>query len=157
MIDTRMDLGLFGLLGGGMSYSIQGKSISRYEDFKSQIYSMGDLEASNLIREAHEAHLTAWVFYVGGMATGLDVALTFKPTPLLGVDWFDRMATGAVAAQFFWAAGALFDSNAESRKYNAVQRYNHVLQKKQDDAFLDFSPNLCLGPQSFFLDLSKSF
>ena len=37
-IDTRMDLGLFGLLGGGLEYSIQGRPIRRYEDFKSVLY-----------------------------------------------------------------------------------------------------------------------
>lgn len=134
-IDCHMDLGLFGLLGGGMDYHLQGRPIQRYEDFKSVIYPQRDEEASRLIREAEEAHLTAFLFYFSGIATGLDVALNFRPAPILNVEWFDRTATGLVTAQFFWAAGALFDTNAEARKFNAVERYNHVLQGKKEEAW----------------------
>lgn len=155
-IQTRMNLGLFGLLGGGMDYQLGGRPITRYEDFKALIYAQGDREASDLIREAHETHLTAWLFYGAGTATGVDVALAFKPAPLLKVDWIDRIATGFVAAQFFWAAGALFDTNAESRKYNAVQRYNHLL-KNEEDAFLGVSTSTPLNGQGLCLGLERAF
>jgi hypothetical protein len=154
--ETRMDLGLFGLLDGGMRYSLGGKPISRYEDFKSLIYAKNDTEASDLIREAHEAHFVAWMLYVAGAATGVDIGLSFKPAPVLHIDWFDRIATGVVAGQVFWAVGAIFDTNAEGRKYNAVQRYNQLLRDR-NQSFLGFSPQVCLGGQGFSLDLNHPF
>jgi hypothetical protein len=134
-IESHMNLGFLGLLGGGMDYSIQGHPIQRYEDFKSVIYSQKDAESADMIRSAEETHASAFVLYVAGVAVGIDVALVYKPSTLLGVDWFDRAATGFVGAQIFWAVGALLDSNAEGRKYNAIQRYNHVLQGKKDQAW----------------------
>ncbi len=52
-----MNLGLFGLVGGGMDYSIEGKPISRMEDFESLIYPIHDVEATDLLREAKDDHL----------------------------------------------------------------------------------------------------
>lgn len=143
-IDTRMDLGLFGLLGGGLEYSVQGRPIRRYEDFKSLLYPLRDREASDLLRESESSHTAAWLLYGAGTAVGIDVAISFKPVPLLGVDWLDRTATGLAAAQFFWALGILFDSNAEARKFNAVQRYNHLLRKDEDLSWLP--PQVAIAP-----------
>ena len=141
-----MDLGLFGLLGGGLEYSIQGRPISRYEDFKTVLYPLQDREASDLLRESESSHTAAWLLYGTGSAVGLDVALSFQPVHFLGVDWFDRTATGFAAAQFFWAVGILFDSNAEARKFNAVQRYNRLLRQGGDLSFDWMAPHLAFGP-----------
>lgn len=155
-IDTKMDLGLFGFLGGGMTYSVGGKPISRNEDFKKLIYPLHDLEASDLIREAEELHLAAWICYVSGGISGLDVALAFKPVPLVGVDWIDRISTGVVASEVLVGLGALLDNSSEGRKYNAVQRYNKVL-RKEDQAFLDLKPQLYFAQQGPGLGLSCDF
>jgi hypothetical protein len=155
-IDTRMNLGLFGLLGRGMGYSIGGKPISRYGDFKALIYGQDDPEARDLIHSAQEAHYAAWMLYWSGLAVGADVAIIYKPTPLLNIKWFDRLASGFVATQLFWAVGAIFDSNAETWKFNAVQRYNHLLDK-QDGAFLGFTPQVCQVGQGVGLDLDRPF
>ncbi len=155
-IDTRMDLGLFGVLGGGMNYSVGGTRLSRYEDFKGLIYPLRDEEASNLIRDAEEWHFAASILYVTGGVVGADVALNFKPVPFLGVDWFDRVSTAVVVGEFFWGAGALLDNGAEGRKYNAVQRYNQLL-RKQDQAFLDLKPQLALAPNGLRLGFDHDF
>ena len=155
-IETKMNLGLFGLLGGGMDYSIGGKPIRRFEDFEDLIYPIHDVEATDLLREAKDDHLIAWMFYGSGVAAGVDFALAFKPDPLLGVNWFDRIATGFVAAEFFWSAGAIFDGDAAARQFNAVQRYNHVLRGK-DGAFLGFTPRVCWVGQGLGLDLDRPF
>lgn len=142
-----MNLGLFGLLGGGMDYSIQGRPIQRYEDFEAVIYSQKDAESEDLIRTAEETHASAFVLYGAGVAMGIDLALAFKPNTLLGVDWFDRIATGFVGAQVFWAVGALLDSNAEGRKYNAIQRYNHLLLAKEGLSLEWIPPQVAWGPE----------
>lgn len=154
--ETKMDLGFFGLVGGGMTYSVGGKPISRYEDFKNLIYPLRDEEASSLIRDAEDQHIAAWLLYVTGGAVGVDVALGFKPVPLLGVDWFDRISTGLVATEVFWGLGALLDNAAEGRKYNAVQRYNQLILKK-DRAFLELKPQVTLAQEGPRLGLSCSF
>ena len=155
-IDTRMDLGLFGLLGGGMNYSAEGRPLTRYEDFKGLIYPLHDEQASSLIRDAEECHFAADVLYVTGGLVGADVALNFKPVPFLGVDWIDRVSTAVVAGEIFWGVGALMDSSAEGHKYNAVQRYNQLLGK-QDQAFLDLKPRFTLARQGPGLDLDLAF
>jgi hypothetical protein len=155
-IETKMDLGFFGLLGGSMNYTVGGKPISRYEDFKALIYPLRDPEASDLIREAGEAHLTAWMFYGAGTATGIDAALFFKPAPLLNINWFDRIATGVVTAEIFWGIGALFDNNAEGRKYNAIQRYNQLLRKEKE-SFLDLKPEITMAQGGPKLGLGCDF
>ncbi|HJT24410.1 MAG TPA: hypothetical protein VJ873_07520 [bacterium] len=155
-IDSRMDLGFFGLLGGGMTYSVGGKPITRYEDFKGLIYPLRDEEASRLIRDAEDCHWAAWVLYGTGATVGVDVGLAFKPVPFLGVDWIDRIATGVVAAEIPWGIGALLDNSAEARKYNAVQRYNYLIQQKED-AFLNLKPQLVLAQDGPRLGLRYDF
>ena len=127
VFETRIDYGLFGILGGGMKYSLDGEKITHYQDFKEIIYSLHDEESSKLIRDAQSADLASWILWLTGIPVGIDVALAFKPVPLLGVDWTDRISSGFVAAQAFLALGAILESNAEALKYNAVQRYNHLV------------------------------
>ncbi len=142
-IESRMDLGLFGLLGSGMTYTVGGQPLRRYKDFKGLIYALRDEEASDWIREAEEAHFTAWMFYVTGAAVGADVALFFKPTTFLNIGWLDRIATGGLVANALWGVGMLFDANAEGRKYNAVQRYNRLIEGKKESA-LEFNPQVAI-------------
>ncbi len=155
-IQTKMNLGLFGLLGSNMEYRMGDRKLESFEDFKKAIYPLNDEEASKLIREAEEDHFVASMFYVAGVATGVDVALVFNPTPFVHVDWIDRIATGAVVLQFFAVAGALFDLNAGGRKYNAVQRYNGLV-RKEEDAFLGIAPRLALRSDGLGLAVTSSF
>ena len=156
-IESRMDLGLFGVLGGGMNYSVGGKPIRRYEDFQNLIYPLKDTEASDLLREAGELHFAAWMLYVSGAAVGVDVGLSFKPVHLLGVDWFDRIVTGVVASEVPWGIGALLDGSAEGHKFNAVERYNDVIFEKKGRASLDLKPQLTLAQDGPRLGLGCSF
>jgi hypothetical protein len=155
-IEMKMNLSFFGLLGNGMRYSIGGKPISRYEDFRDLINPLHDEEATDLLRGAQDDNLVAWLFYASGAVAGVDFALVFKPDPLLGVNWFDRIATGFVAAQVFWTGGAIFEGDAEARKFNAIQRYNDLL-KQEDESFLGFTPRVCLVGQGLGLDLDRPF
>ena len=155
-IETRMDFGVFGLLGGGMRYRVDGRPISRYEDFQCLILPLRDEEATRLLNESQECHFAAWILYVSGGAVGVDVGVSFKPMVLLGVDWFDRIATGLTAAEVFWTVGALLDGSGEARKFNAVQRYNQLLKEK-DQAFLELGPRLQWTPGGMILALQGRF
>jgi hypothetical protein len=156
VIESRMDLGFLGIIGGGMNYRVGGKPISRLEDFQALIYPLHDEEASHLLYEAQECHFAASMMYVSGAAAGVDIALSFKPVPLLGVDWFDRITTGIVGSEIFWGLGALLDGSADGRKYNAVQRYNQLITQK-DQAFLALKPQMTLAQGGAQLGLSCSF
>jgi len=129
---------------------LEGKKLENYRDFKKVIYPLRDQEASDLIREAEADHFVAQMVYVAGAATAIDVGLAFDPTPLFHVDWLDRIATGLVVAQIFVGVGTLFDLNAEGRKYNAVQRYNHLV-RQEEGAFFKLDPKLALGPHGIAL------
>ncbi|HVZ79257.1 MAG TPA: hypothetical protein VHE12_00495 [bacterium] len=145
-IESRMGLGLFGVLGGKMEYTLQGRSLRDMEDFKSVIYPLGDAEASRLIREAGQCQVVGETVFAAGLLTGCDIALFFRPTPLLNVDWADRVFTGFTVAQLVWGLGSLFDTNSEARKFNAVQRYNQVLRSRKGEAW-EWTPlQLAWGP-----------
>ena len=132
--ETKMELGLFGVLGASMTYTLHGKRVRQYREFKELIYPLRDEEASHLIRQAQEADTLSWVFVAMGIPIGLDIALSFKPVPIFGVDWMDRTLSGLAASQVFIGLGLLFESNAEGLKFNAVQRYNRLIGGREEAA-----------------------
>ncbi|HEY5037996.1 MAG TPA: hypothetical protein VIJ93_02880 [bacterium] len=156
VIETKIDLGLFGLLGGGMTYSVNGKKITRDEDFQRLIYPLRDEEASKLIHDAREEHFVGALLYLSGVVVGADLALFFKPNPLVNIDFIDRIGTGLIATQIFTGIGAIFDANADGRRYNAVQRYNKLIQVRED-AFLGLSPQFSFSNNRFNLGLVRVF
>jgi hypothetical protein len=155
-IETKMDLGLFGLLGGSMEYSLNGKKITHYQDFKNLIYSLHDEEASRFIHDAEEEDFLAWMIDLAGVAAGTDMALFFKPTPFLHDDFIDRIGTGLLVSQFFVATGAIFEINAEGRKYNAVQRYNQLVRAPRQ-SFLGLHPQLYVENNGVHLGFALPF
>jgi len=155
-IETKIDLGLFGLLGGSMQYSLNGKKLERYEDFKALIYPLRDKETSDMIRAAEQKNFVAWMFYVTGVASGVDFALAFKPVPFVNVDWIDRIASGAVAAEIVIGIGLIFDQSADGEKYNAVQRYNHLVRGEAGCAWT-FSPRLYAENKGLGLGVKTEF
>ena len=155
-IETKMNLGFLGVLGGSMEYSLGGERISRYEDFKKLIYPLHDMEASDMIRESETDHFAAMVLYTTGLAAGLDLALVYHPNPLFRVDWLDRIVTGLIGVQVFTGLGSLFDANAEGHKYNAVQRYNQLIREPKS-VYLDLTPQLSPSNHGLNLVISMSY
>lgn len=154
--ETKMDLGFLGILGSSMSYTLNGRKITRYKEFKDIIYASGDVEASDLIRQASEADTVSWIFFAIGIPTGLDVCLAFRPVHVFGVDWMDRIISGVAAAEVPIGIGFLFSSNAEGLKYNAVQRYNHLVNV-QEKVELDVGPRLFAAGDHWDLGLGTKF
>jgi hypothetical protein len=151
-----MNTGLFGLLGSSVDYSLKGRKLERYEDFKELIYPLRDEEASRLIRDSQDKDFIAQLFYGGGVAAGVDVALVFKPVPLLNNDFFDRVATGYFTAQILWGVGLIFQTNAESDKFNAVQRYNQRVRGEKPEAWR-ITPGVSMGEDRMGLNFSCVF
>jgi hypothetical protein len=156
IIEIKADPGFFGLLGSSMDYTLSGKRITDYGEFKKIIYPLGDLEASDLIRSAEETHRASQIIYYTGAAVGIDIALLYKPVPLLYVDWFDRISTGLAAAQIIWTASTLLEANSEGKKFDAVQRYDRLV-KAQKGYALDIQPQLFAERDNVGLGMKCSF
>ena len=155
-IQTKMTMGLFGILGANMEYSYNGKKLENYRDFQNVIYPLGDAESARMIHEAEEAEFVWWMLLVTGVAAGVDVALAYKPVPFLNVDWIDRISTGTVAIQIFLAPGIIIGAIGASDKFNAVQRYNSLVRGEEKKA-LSFSPRLVMGHNRLGLGLEMGF
>lgn len=155
-IETRMDLGLWGLLGASLRYSIDGQPIQDDGELKERIYSLHDEEASRLIRESGESRFITRLFLVTGALLGADVALLYKPVPFVRVDWIDRISTGLVTAQFLAGVGFIFNANAEGLKFNAVQRYNRLLRRPEASG-MRLSPEVFADGSHWGLGLGCAF
>lgn len=155
-IEARMDLGFLGFLGASMRYSVDGRPIRDDGELKERIYSLHDEQASRLIRESGESRFVTGLFLATGALLGADVALLYKPVPFVRVDWIDRISTGLVTAQFLAGVGFIFNNNAEGLKFNAVQRYNRLLRRREASG-LNLSPEVIADGSHWGLGLGCAF
>ena len=155
-IETRMDLGFLGIFGGPTEYSLGGRKLTNYQEFKDLIYPLHDPEASDGICVAEQMDFVSWVVYGGSLVVGLDVALVFKPVPVFNDDGFDRALTGYFVAQVAIGIWGLFNTSAEARKFNAVQRYNKLLVNKKVSEF-EVDPLLYANSNGLNIGMKTSF
>jgi hypothetical protein len=141
-IETQADLGFMAILGGDMKYNLNGKKIYRYQDFKSLIYPLRDPETSKLIRNAEATDFISWIILGAGIATSIDVACVYKPPMVFNSDIADRVTEAVVTAQIGFGAFAIVHNIAEGRKFNAVQRYNHLIKKIPEESLFEINPKL---------------
>ncbi len=141
-IETKADLGFMAILGGDMQYHLNDQKIVNYKDFKNLIYPLHDPEASQLIREAEATDLASWIILTAGITAAADIALFYQPDTVFHSDIPDRIVTGIVTAQIGLGISFIVHNVAEGRKYNAVQRYNHILQKHLKEGSLELNPKL---------------
>jgi len=156
-IETQADLGFLDVLGGDMQYHLNGQRITHYKDFKSLIYPLQDPVASQLIRDAEDTDLVAWLVFTAGLALSTDIALFYKPTVIFNSDVPDRIATGILTAQIGLGIYFVVHNMAEGRKYNAIQRYNHLIQKLPEQSFLELNPKLYACANGLVLGGQLSF
>jgi hypothetical protein len=141
-IETQADLGFLDIIGGDMKYSLDERPITSYQQFKSLIYPLGDLEASHLIRNAESTDMAAWIVLSAGLATSLDIALVYNPPALFSSDISNRAVEFLATAQISLGLFAIIHNVAEGKKFNAVQRYNRVLRKHVEESSVRFEPKL---------------
>jgi hypothetical protein len=156
LFETRANLGFFGL-ENSMEYQMDGKPVQNYADFKKVIYSLRDPEASHLIREAEETDFASWVLLGAGLAGAADVALVYKPLVFFNSDFGDRVLTFVVTAEIGLGAWTIVHNVAEARKFNAVQRYNHVVLTKNETSSLELDPALYVSMSGLVLGEKLSF
>ncbi len=141
IIETKMGLVLYGIIGSDTDYFLNGKKVNEFRDLKSLIYPLHDAEASQLIRDAEDTDFAASMFFAGGTIAGVYIALAYKPMPFVGVDFIDRINTGLFAAQFLWAPSFVFGTISGVKKFNAVKRYNDLI-KGRDNTGIDLKPRV---------------
>ncbi len=156
-IDTKADLGFMAILGGDMEYSLNGQKIVRYQDFKSLIYLLHDPEASNLIRQAEATDLISWIVLATGISASIDIAIFYKPPVVFNSDIADRVTEAIVTAQIGFGAFAIIHNIAEGRKFNAIQRYNHLIRKQREESSIELSPKLYTCSNGLVLGGQLSF
>jgi hypothetical protein len=156
-IDTKADLGFMAILGGDMQYSLNGQKLVRYQDFKSLIYPLRDPEASKLIRQAEATDLISWIVLATGISASMDIAIFYKPPVVFNSDIADRVTEAVVTAQIGFGAFAIIHNIAEGRKFNAVQRYNHLIRKQREESSLELNPKLYTCSNGLVLGGQLSF
>lgn len=142
IIETRADLGFMAILGGDMGYSLNDQKVVRYQDFKNLIYPLRDPEASNLIRQAEATDLISWLVLATGISASVDIAIFYKPPVVFNSDIADRVTEAIVTSQIGFGAFAIIHNIAEGRKFNAVQRYNHLIRRQHEESSLELKPKL---------------
>jgi hypothetical protein len=145
------------ILGGDMQYHLNGQKIVHYKDFKNLIYPLHDPEASQLIRDAESTDLASWLVLITGISLSTDIALFYKPAVIFNSNVPDRIMTGLVTVQIGLGIYFIVHNIAEGRKYNAIQRYNHLLLKNPDDSLLELNPKLFASSNGLVLGGQLSF
>jgi hypothetical protein len=156
-IETQADLGFMAILGGDMQYSLQGQRIVRYQDFKNLIYPLHDSQASNMIRDAEATDLISWIILSTGVGAAIDIAVFYKPPVVFNSDIPDRAVEAIVLSQIGLGAFAIVHNIAEGRKFNAVQRYNHLLKDTPKESSIELNPKLYVSSGGLVLGGQLSF
>jgi len=145
------------ILGGDMQYGLNGQKIVHYRDFKSLIYPLRDSEASDLIRQAEATDLISWIVLATGISASIDIGFFYKPPVVFNSDIADRVTEAVVTAQIGFGAFAIIHNIAEGRKFNAVQRYNHLIRKQREESSLELNPKLYTCSNGLVLGGQLSF
>ena len=134
-----------------MQYSLQGQRIFRYQDFKNLIYPLHDSQTSNMIRDAEATDLISWIILSAGISAAVDIAVFYKPPVVFNSDIPDRAVEAIALSQIGLGAFAIVHNIAEGRKFNAVQRYNHLLQEKPKESSIELTPKILASSNGLVL------
>ncbi len=106
---------------GGLQYSVDRRLLVHYQDFEELVLPLRDYETERLLKRSEVSDENSKIFGVlglAGMATGL-IGLLTSPSSQQTPFWVTAIG-GAVA----FDVGSLFQSEAQTAKFNCVQRYN---------------------------------
>jgi hypothetical protein len=132
---------------GGLSYSIGDEALSGYKEFEDLVLPLRDYEATRLLKRSEASEVNAKIFGtlgLAGFATGIIGVLTAPPsqqTPF----WITAIG-GGISIDI----GGLFQSEAQTTKFNSVQRYNRFARGEEqvlpqmprdEKSLLNFSPS----------------
>jgi hypothetical protein len=113
---------------GGMQYSLDGSSLDSYREFEDIIAPLGDYEATRLLKSSESSKDLSRIFGWPGfaaLAVGVTGLLTAPSNEQTGF-WITAIA-GGISMDI----GAFLGVDAESAKFNCVQRYNRFAYGKE--------------------------
>lgn len=131
---------------GGLQYSIDGRLLTRYGDFEQLVSPLRDYESERLLKRSESSDLNSKIFGVAGflgLVTGV-VGLLTTPSNQQTPFWVTAIG-GSVLVDI----GGLFQSEAQTTKFNCVQRYNRFARGEEqvlpqgpsdDKSLLNFDP-----------------
>jgi hypothetical protein len=105
----------------GLTYTQRGDEVKSYQDFHTIFDPLNDFETERLINHSESALVTSKLIESAGLigvvvgVVGLLTSLSSQQTP-----WWITAAGGAVVFDI----GTFFGTDAQTSKFNAVQRYN---------------------------------
>jgi hypothetical protein len=129
----------------GLCYFHDGESLTQYKEFEDLIYPLKDFEASRLLKRSETSDFDAKIFTSAGFAglvTGIVGLLTTSSKHQTGF-WMTAVG-GAILIDI----GGLFQSEAQTSKFNCAQRYNRFARgeeqvlpqvPKDENSLLNFS------------------
>ncbi|SRR5579871_437701 len=113
---------------GGLQYSIDGRLLERYEDFENLVFPLRDFESERLLKRSETSNINSKIFgWVGfaGFATGV-VGLLTSPSNQQSPFWVSAIGGGVLID-----IGGLFQSEAQTTKFNCVKRYNRFARGEE--------------------------
>lgn len=131
---------------GGLQYAVDGRLLIRYQDFEELISPVRDYELTRLLKRSESSDLNSKIFGVAGfvgLATGM-VGLLSSPSSQQTPFWLTAIGGGVLVD-----VGGLFQSEAQTAKFNCVQRYNRFARGQEqvlpqtpadEKGLLDFGP-----------------
>ncbi len=139
-VPIEMQLQIF----GKMKYSVSGVELHGYKPFEDIINPLNDSMASYSLKNARSEDAASWAFLLAGFTAEVvgvvdaisryDVSQNTGAKQDYTVDWV--IGGGGILLN---GLGALLQGQAQVDKFNAVQRYNHVV-RGEDKVSLLFSP-----------------
>lgn len=131
---------------GGLHYSVDGESLNRYGDFEELISPLRDYELNRLLKCSESSDFNSKIFGVAGfagLATGV-IGLLTSPSNQQTPFWLTAVGGGVLID-----IGGLFQSEAQTTKFNCIQRYNRFARGEEqvlpqaptnEKELLDFGP-----------------
>jgi hypothetical protein len=112
----------------GLRYTLGDDLLARDKDFEELVFPLGDFEATRLLKKSESSQLTGQILKgigLAGLVTGLAGLLSTssgQQTPF----WLTAAGGGIL-----FDIGGFFQSEAQTSKFNCVQRYNRFARGEE--------------------------
>ena len=113
---------------GGLQYSLGEEPLFTYRQFEDLIYPLRDFESERLLKRSEASDLNAKIFGGVGVAAFLTGAIGLLVVPSNQQTPFWATAIGGAV---LIDIGGLFGSEAQTAKFNSVQRYNRFARGEE--------------------------
>lgn len=113
---------------GGLQYSMDGRFLTRYQDFQDIVLPLRDYETERLLKRSETSEVQSQIFGVAGfvgLVTGVAGLLTSSSNQQAPF-WVTAIGGGILID-----IGGLFQTEAQTTKFNCIQRYNRFARGEE--------------------------